>query len=279
MLAVAASDLISAWNLAPGVLAYAFLALVLFGIGCARLRRRGRSDHAGAGRVGLFVAAVGVATLALVSPLDLVGERYLLSGHMLQHVLIGDAAPALLVTALRGPLLFFLLPAPLLRVFARSAVRAIVAFLLRPVVSFALWAATLAAWHVPAAYEAALRNGLLHDVEHFSFALGGLLVWTQLVDPARRGRPVLAGRFAFAFLLFVCGQALSYLLVFSFDPLYPAYAAQDERLFGLSPLSDQKAAGLVMMVEQTLVLGIWALVVGGRALRDEPARRVADERC
>jgi hypothetical protein len=44
-------------------------------------------------------------------PLDEAGDGYLLSAHMLQHVLIGDAAPALALVALRGPLLFFLLPA------------------------------------------------------------------------------------------------------------------------------------------------------------------------
>ncbi len=57
--------------------------------------------------------------MPLVSPLDAAGERYLLSAHMLQHVLVGDAAPALMLLALRGPLLFFAVPAAALRVCAR----------------------------------------------------------------------------------------------------------------------------------------------------------------
>jgi cytochrome c oxidase assembly factor CtaG len=79
-----------------------------------------------------------------------------------------------------------------------------------------------------------------------------------------------------AFALFACGQILSDILIFSSEPLYPAYAAQDERLFGFSVLFDQQLAGVVMMVEQTLTLGtcIVLLLVGAHraALRGaEPA--------
>ena len=84
-----------------------------------RLRLRGRTDHAGWSRVFLFLVALALGTLALVSPLDDAGDSDLLSAHMLQHVLIGDAAPALALVALRGPLLLFLFPSPVLRLLAR----------------------------------------------------------------------------------------------------------------------------------------------------------------
>ena len=76
-----------------------------------RLRRRGRPTSPSTGP-RIFGSAVVLGTLALVSPLDAVGEEYLLSAHMLQHVIIGDMAPALTLVAVRGPLLFFLLPSP-----------------------------------------------------------------------------------------------------------------------------------------------------------------------
>src|SRR5712692_6584618 len=113
------SGLGSAWNPAPLVLIGAGLALLLFAKVFVRLRRRGRADHAGWSRLALFLLAVTLGTLALVSPLDAVGDSYLLSGHMLQHVLIGDVAPALALVALRGPLLFFFLPRFVLRPLAR----------------------------------------------------------------------------------------------------------------------------------------------------------------
>jgi putative membrane protein len=175
---------------------------------------------------------------------------------MLEHVIIGDAAIALAVVAVRGPLAFFLLPGPLLRVLARvGPLRAFLRLLINPYLAFGVWAAVLAGWHFPPAYEYVLTHRVAHDLQHVTFVLAGLLVWIQLVDPARRGEFRRAARIGLAFALFAGGQILSDVLVFSFDPLYSAYEAQDERLFGFSALFDQRLAGVVMMAEQLLTLG------------------------
>lgn len=256
------------------VIAATALGLVLFGQAFVRLRRRGRRDHARWSQAALFAAGLVLLALALLSPLDAAGEEYLLSAHMLQHVLVGDAAPALLVVALRGPLLFFLLPAAVLAFLAQlGPLRAAFAVLVRPRVALAVWALVFAVWHVPAAYEAALRHGLVHDVEHASFLLAGLLAWAQLVDPARRRELGIRGRVGFAVALFAGGLVLSDVLIFSFDPLYGVYALQDERLLGLSPLTDQRLAGVVMMVEQLLTLGTFAAILlsGERRRAARPA--------
>jgi len=256
--------LASAWDPAPLVLCAAALALARFLQAFLRLRRRGRHDHAGWGRLVLFIAGLAFATLPLVSPLDRAGDEFLISAHMLQHVLIGDAAPALLLLAVRGPLLAFVLPAPLGRFVAR--VEALPAW-----VSLAIWATVIGAWHIPAAYDFALSHAAAHDLEHASFVTAGFLVWTQLIDPARRGRLSTSQRLAFAGALFVLGQLLSDVL-FLAGPLYPAYAAQPQRLLGLSPAADQQLAGVVMMVEQTVALGLFAVLL----LRKEilrPSRR------
>jgi putative membrane protein len=264
------SELGSAWRAPWPVVVASALALLLFAQAWLRLRRRGRRDHASWGRALVFGAGLAVLVLALCSPLDAAGEGYLLSAHMLQHVAIGDAAPALLVTAVRGPLVFFLLPAPVLGPLARlGPLRRALSFLLEPAVSVALWAAVFAAWHVPAAYDHVLSRPAVHDLEHASFLVAGVLVWTQLVDPARRGRLTLGRRLGLAALLFACGQVLGDVLVFSYHPLYPAYADQPARVLGLSPLRDQQLAGLAMMVEQLLTLGTCAVLItrGGRLLR------------
>ena len=246
----------SAWEAPIAVLAGAAFALALFGQAFVRLRRRRRKDHAGWDRAALFTLAVAIGTLALVSPLDYVGEEYLLSAHMLQHVIIGDLAVALAVVALRGPLVFFLIPAAVLGGLARlSWLRAGLAFLLRPKVAFALWAIVIAAWHVPAAYDYTLTHQVVHDLEHLSFVVVGVLVWVQLVDPARRRDLGIVGRLALAIALFAAGQLLADVLIFAQRPLYGSYAERPERLLGLSPLEDQRLAGLVMMGEQLLTLG------------------------
>jgi cytochrome c oxidase assembly factor CtaG len=253
---VPVSQLDSSWRAEPAVLVPVAVLALLFAQAFVRLRRRGRTDHAGVDRAVLFAAALAIGTLALLSPLDATGERYLLSAHMLQHVLIGDAAPALALVALRGPLLFFLIPPVALGPLARiGALRSALAWLLRPPVSLALWAVVFAVWHVPSLYDATLRHQGLHDVEHALFVLASLAVWTQIVDPARHGAPTVQQRIAIAVAVFAAGQILSYVLIFSFHALYPAYADQPTRLFGWSPVLDQQLAGVVMMVEQLLTLG------------------------
>ena len=244
------------WDPAPLVLGAAALALARFAWGFARLRRRGRRDRAGWDRAALFLAGLALATLPLVSPLDAgAGER--LSLHMLQHVLVGDAAPALLLVSLRGPLLAFVLPAPLGR--ALAALERLPAW-----ASLGLWAAAAGAWHVPAAYDGALSRPWLHDLEHASFLSAGLLVWAQLLDPARRRRLSAAQRLGVAGCLFLLGQALADALFLS-GPLYPAYGSA----------GDQQLAGLVMMAEQTAVLGTFAALVLREALRATSWRRPA----
>jgi cytochrome c oxidase assembly factor CtaG len=236
--------------------AAAALALVLYAQGFVRLRRRGREDRAPGWRAACFVGGIALIVLALVSPLDTVGEQYLLSAHMLQHVLIADAGIVLVWLGLRSPLLFFFLPRPALGQLARlRPLRAVLAFVLRRSVSLAVWCLVIAVWHVPSVYDATLDNQALHDAEHASFVLAGLLVWYQLLDVSGHGRLTRSGRVAYAVAIFVAGQVLALLLIFSFEPLYPAYAAEPERLLGLSPLTDQHLAGLVMMLEQTITLG------------------------
>lgn len=257
-----ARHLAGAWRLEPSVLVPAAIGACLFARAFWRLRRRGRADHAGWGRVALFGAGVAALVLPLVSPLDAIGDTYLLSAHMLQHVLIGDVAPALLLLALRGPLLLFCLPAPALgRLARRRALRRVLGVLLRPLVAFALWVAAIGAWHVPGAYDYALAHRTVHDLEHLSFLVAGLLVWMQLIDPARVGRLRVGQRAGFAVALLAAGQVLSDWLVLSSRAHYPAYAVEPTRLLGLSPLVDQRLAGSLMMAEQILALGTCLLVL------------------
>jgi putative membrane protein len=250
----------SPWQLDPAVAALALATCALFLQGWLRLRRRGRSEHASGWRLVLFGLGVAAGVLPLVSPLDELSDRYLLSAHMLEHVLLADVSPALLVLAVRGPLSVFLLPPSILRPLARcSPLRRVLGVALRPPVSVGLWVVVMVAWHLPAAYDAALRSQRVHDLEHASFALVGTLVWVQLVDPIHRLH--IRTRLLAALGLFAAGQTMSDVLVFSFHAYYGPYAAQPHRVFGLSPLADQRAAGLVMMAEQLLTAGTCVVVL------------------
>ena len=274
-----AAGRLGVWRPEPSILAAAAVLLLLFAQAFIRLRRRGRPDHASAWRALLFAAGLSLGTLALVSPLDGIGEEYLLSGHMLQHVLIGDAAPALVLVAVRGPLVFFYLPGFALRRLARLLpLRAALRFLLRPQVSFAFWAVSLASWHLPAAYGYALENRTVHDLEHVCFVFGGTLVWAQLVDPARRGALRRAGQLGFVVGMLALGTVLSNVLILAPDPIYAAYAHKPDRLLGLAPSADQQVAGLVMMAEQVLALGTYCVFLVRGYLRAPAPPPLAGDR-
>ncbi len=263
------------WETPPAVLVAAPLAALLFMQAFVRLRRR-RPDYAPWTRALLFGAGLVLVVLPVISPLDGAGDDYLLSAHMLQHVLIGDAAAALLVVAVRGPLVFFLLPPPVLRPLAAfKPLRALLSFVLRPLVSLALWAAAVTVWHVPRFYDFAAAHPGVHHLEHVTFVAGGLLVWTQLVDPARHGRLRRPQRIFFALAMLALTQPVVDFLFFSSSARYGRYADQPDRLFGLSPLTDQRLAGAAMMVEQLLTLGICVAILLRPYLRERRARVLA----
>ena len=266
-------ELWTAWSPDLLALSLAAVAVAFFLQGWRRLHRR-RPDLAPWTRIPLFLAGVALVLLGLVSPLDAIAEEYLQSAHMLQHVLIADLGIALTLVAVRGPLALFFLPRDLLAPLARVRVlRRALAFLLRPAVAIALWVATIVAWHVPALYEAALDSPAIHRLEHLSFVVVGLLVWTLIIDPAHHLRLTVNERIGVAVLLFWIGQVLSYVFVFGFEPYYDVYAEQPERLLGLSPLADQRLAGVVMMVEQALTLGVALVLLFRSARRARPAAR------
>lgn len=243
------------WSLDPATLALSALALGLYAQAFTRLRRRGRADHATVRNAALYTTGIALLALAAVSPLDALAEDTLLSAHMVQHLVIGDLAPLLIVLGLRGPMSVFLLPPAVLRPLARSgAVRTLARAMLRPDVAFAAWAVSLGAWHVPQAYDAALAHPAVHLAEHASLLVGGTLLWLQIVDPARRRHHGPGFRAALAGGALLAGMVLSEVLLGS-GPLYEHYRDVADRPFGLTWQSDQARAALLMMAEQIATLG------------------------
>lgn len=197
-------------------------------------------------------------TLAVVSPVDAVGEGYLQAGHMLQHVLLADLGVALVVLSLRGPMSVFFLPRDLLAPLARARwLRSFLGWLTRPRNVVLLWLVVVIGWHIPVLYETALSNRAAHDLQHLSFVLAGVLLWVVLLDPMRHGRLSSSERVGVAIVVFAAGQMLAYVMAFSYRAFYGVYAEQPIRLLGLSPLTDQKLSGVVMMAEQALTLGVF----------------------
>jgi putative copper resistance protein D len=259
----------------PLPLAAAAVACLLFARGFRRLRGR-RAEYAGWGRAALFGLAVVAGLAAVSAPVDELADDSL-TAHMAQHLVLADLVPLLALLAVRGPLLGFVTPEFLLRAVARSrGARAVLGAVTRPLPAFAIWLATFGLWHLPAAYDAALGSPPLHVLEHASFVLAGTLAWMQVVDPAHRRALSTVGRLVFLLGMFTAGQMLAMAFVLVQRPLYGAYAGTADRLFGLSARTDQYAAGLVMMAEQMVVLGVAAAILLRRHLSEADAAGAAE---
>ena len=118
-------------------------------------------------------------------------------------------------------------------------------------------------WHIPALYDAALRNTTVHAFEHLCFAVAGTLYWWHLLSPIRN-RQRLGGLGPVAYMVStkLLVGALGIVLAFAPASIYPFYE-HHPHYWGLSPSEDQSMAGLVMALEQSIVMGIalvWVFV-------------------
>jgi putative membrane protein len=242
----------TSWSLDPAVLLGVVVLSVLYGVGWRRARRPREPHPPSVWRALLFAGGILTIVVALVSPLDSLGDQLMVM-HMVQHMLLIDIAPILLILGLTKVLL-----RPVTRRVRTVERRA--GFFAHPAFAVIFYAALLWLWHVPALYDQAQGNGLIHALEHLCFFAAGSLYWWHVLSPIR-SRMRLAGLGPVAYM--TGGKLLVGILgiVLAFAPhvIYPFYAHQPH-YWGLTPLEDQMMAGLVMALEQSMVMGI-ALVV------------------
>jgi putative membrane protein len=198
-----------------------------------------RHERVSRARLASFWGGVALLTATAVTPLDAL-SFHLLSAHLLQNVTLAEWAPALIV---------FGIPPGLA---ARIADVRLLAVLTRPPVALGLWLLTYFVWHLPWAYDAALRNPwtLLHLEHALYFAAGCLLWW-----PVAQDRPHAlddGARALYLFAAFVLASPLGLLLALVPTTVYDYYDEGDG-LWGLSTLTDQQIAGVTMAVEQAVV--------------------------
>src|SRR4051794_2385331 len=178
--------ILSSWSFDPGIVLGLAIALVLYARGWVILHRT-LPQRFPPWRLLVFTAGLATLWLAIASPLDAFSDL-LLSAHMVQHLLLMSVTPPLIL--LGAPFL------PLLRGFSRKFARnGIGPFLVwpalrrfghgitTPVFCWVMMAVTLYAWHVPAAFDLALRSPAWHKVEHLSFLAASLLFWWPVVRP------------------------------------------------------------------------------------------------
>lgn len=253
----------TAWNRDPLALLSVGLIAWLYRHGLCRMRNR--ADRRSAVRswqaIAFFVSLI-VILAALISPLDALSEE-LSSAHMVQHMLLMTIAAPLFVLGSPNLVLswgaFALRPSVVLRSMFRMAQAPL---LRRPVFAGTLFATTLWGWHHPRLYESALREPLVHDLQHLSFFAAACLFWRTAIDPlnGRRLRPPMVIFYLFAASL--QASALGAFLALSPRTWYAEYL-DTTSLWGLAPLEDQQLAGMMMWIPGCLVYPAAAAVLQG----------------
>jgi putative membrane protein len=270
------AELARRWAVDPAVLLVAAMAVAAFERGRARLRRaRPTSAARQPVRAWAFRSGVAVAVLAVCSPLDAAADE-LFAWHMVQHLVLGLAAPMLVVLGRPGLVAPWLLePAPRRRAMAvtRRWVGRLHVDRAAPTTGLAAVAvhvAVMAAWHVPPWYDAAVAHAAVHAGEHASMFAAGLSLWWVVAAGGQRRRSGLA-----VLELFLAGfatGAVAALLTLSPRPFYGAHVGLTGA-WGLSPLEDQQLAGAIMWAPGGAFYATAAAVVFVRWLEAGTTRR------
>lgn len=210
-----------------------------------------------------YYGGLAVVLVALLSPLAHLATELFLA-HMAEHLVIGDVATLLVVLGLTGPLL-----QPLLAIRWVDRLRV----LANPAVALPLWMLNLAVWHLPALYQGTLTSEPLHALQHACFIGFGIAMWMALLGPLPK--PAWFGNAAklgYIVAVRLWGGLLANLFIWSGTAFYPDFAP-GEREWGISPLADQGTAGVMMMIEGSIVTILLFAWVFLRAARETEERQ------
>jgi putative membrane protein len=183
------------------------------------------------------------------SPLHDLAERYLLSAHMLQHLLLSYVVARLMLVGVPSWLWR--------RLLLNRAVAPVAKVVLRPTFAFLTFAILFAVWHVPPIYEGALANSTLHHVEHVVFLITALILWWPILSPL----PEIPKASSLVQLVYLFTIPIAQLPVFAaiaFSPevIYAPYAHAPRVVEWLTPLADQALAGAIMKVLGLVFFGV-----------------------
>jgi putative membrane protein len=193
-----------------------------------------------AGHRAAFYGALLVLFASLNGPLHDLSDEYLFSAHMVQHLMLQLVVAPLALVGIPGWML-----RPALRV---RPVRTLAYRVTRVAAAFALFNVTLAAWHLPPLYNLALAHHPVHIVQHVTFLIASVIMWWPLAGSLPElPRPSYPAQLLYCFLLTIPMSIVSVYITYADRVLYPLYAVAP-RVFGISPLEDQRLGGLIMWI-------------------------------
>lgn len=225
-------------------------------------------------RTTAFLSGLLAVAVALESGINSYDDR-LLSVHMVQHLLLLEVAPALLLCGRPIHLALRTLP-PRERRALGGAMVSTRRWASAPV-CLAIFTVVVLGTHVPAFFDATVEHQTLHDAEHVAYLIAGLIMWWPLLgDPAPSQRLGTIGALVFVTLSMLPMTLIGAYLDRDQSLFYPAYALPT-RALGVSPLLDQQQAGGIMWVAGTVIMAAVGLAsIASLMLAAERRQRARD---
>ncbi len=192
-----------------------------------------------------FFAGLFALFASLNGPLHDLSDSFLFSAHMVQHLLLMLLVPPLLLAGVPGWML-----RPLIR---PRVVRKLAEFALKPAMCFTIFNLVMVIWHLPFFYNAAMANHNIHIAEHLMFLAAAVVMWWPFMSPLPElPRLAYPAQMLYCFLMTLPMSVIAVYITLADHVLYPAYAAAP-RVWGLTPMMDQQAGGLIMWIPGGIV--------------------------
>jgi cytochrome c oxidase assembly factor CtaG len=251
------SYLVNNWRFDPFVVMVA-VVVVIHELGLANLKRRSvpertrRRRHKGL----LFYAGLAMLLIAVTSPIDYWANDYFFV-HMIEHILIAFFAPILIVAGAPWLPLVHGLPVAVRRQVGRAVLlgqwstplRAVGRFIRNPWTALVSFNAVMILWHIPALFEPAAENQLVHIwLMHASFFVTGVLFWLQIIPSypfrLKTSPPWQAGAIIGTnVVMFILAMSLSILTASSWYSVYAHLPGVT-----LSPFADQQIGAAILWI-------------------------------
>ncbi len=200
-----------------------------------------------------FGAAVFLLYVAADWPMHDIAEEFLYSMHMIQHLLISFVVP---------PLLMLAIPTWLARlvILDGGRVSKVLQWLAKPVVAGVIFNGLAALTHWTSVVNLSAESGGFHYVIHLAIFTSSLLMWLPVIGPLPELRLSHGGRLIYLFLMSIIPTIPAAWLTFAEGTVYSAYD-KPVRLWGMSVLDDQQAAGAIMKILGGFYLWTWIAVL------------------
>jgi putative membrane protein len=257
------------WNFAPSILVMLASQAALYGYLIYTARSDGRwGVDVRRSHVVYFALGLILIFLALVTPIDSLSNEALFSAHMVQHILLMLLAPACLLLGTPSYWIRALYDLPVLK--------RVLPIVTHPLVTLIAFNAVMWIWHVPALYEGALRSPNAHIVEHLMFLAAGVLMWLPVIHEVPPGHVLgYPARMAYLFACMVSSSILGAIFTFAPDIAFPFYG-NAALAFGITPMTDQQLAGLIMWVPGSGIFFVAILAVFAAWLNSEDRKGKAE---